>query len=79
MAPLPGIEYWFVERGAVRVHKTGATTSSSTTSSGDCRNFDRREVSGADWMSWDEGLARLTFDNEREVGVAARRLHEEAG
>lgn len=75
--PLPEIEYWFVERRVVRVHKRVHYFLLSYVE-GDCRNFDRREVSGAAWMPWEEALARITFDNERGVVVAARRLDAEA-
>lgn len=73
IAPLPTIDYWFVERGTVRVHKRVHYFLLSYLG-GDCKDFDRREVSGAAWMPWEEALARLTFDNEREVVLAARQL-----
>jgi acetyl-CoA carboxylase carboxyltransferase component len=44
--------------------------------SGDPADYDRREVSGAEWMSWDEGIARLTFENERKAVQAAREIVE---
>ena len=46
--------------------------------SGDPADFDAREVSGAGWFSWDAGIARLTFDNERRVVARARDLLEPA-
>jgi hypothetical protein len=41
---------------------------------GSTADFDAREVSGADWFSWDEGMTRLTFDNERQVVAQARKI-----
>ncbi len=76
VAPLPGVEYWYVERGLARIHKTvdyflldyvGGTT----------EDFDAREVSGASWFSWDEGISRLSFDNERQVVTLAREVREQ--
>jgi 8-oxo-dGTP pyrophosphatase MutT (NUDIX family) len=66
VAPLPGVEYWFVEKGIHRVHKQ-VDYFLLTYVSGDEANFDAREVSGAAWFSWDEGLSRLSFENERRV------------
>jgi 8-oxo-dGTP pyrophosphatase MutT (NUDIX family) len=66
VAPLPGVEYWFVEKGTHRVHKE-VDYFLLTYVSGDEADFDAREVSGAAWFSWDEGLARLSFENERKV------------
>ena len=69
--------------GRVLVRREGApagstsrwTTSCSTYVSGDTADFDAREVSGADWFSWDEGIAQLSFENERRVVRAgARRI-----
>ena len=77
VAALPDIEYWFVERREVRVHKRVHYFLLSYLS-GDCADFDRREVSGAAWLPWEEALRRLSFDNERRVVAEARRLHEEA-
>ena len=74
-APLPGVEYWFVDRGRKRVHKTVDYFLLDFVS-GDAANYDRREVSGAEWMSWDEGIARLTFENERKAVQAARSIVE---
>ncbi|HWM95123.1 MAG TPA: NUDIX hydrolase [Thermoanaerobaculia bacterium] len=72
-APLPGVEYWFVDRGRKRVHKTVDYFLLDFVS-GDPADYDRREVSGAEWMSWDEGIARLTFENERRAVRVAREL-----
>ena len=77
VAPLSGVEYWYVERGTRRVHKTVDYYLLSYVS-GDTADFDTREVSGAAWFSWDEGIAKLSFDNERRVVLEARRLAESA-
>ncbi|HSG39788.1 MAG TPA: NUDIX hydrolase [Thermoanaerobaculia bacterium] len=78
VAPLPGVEYWFIERGNRRVHKW-VDYFLLTYVGGDAANFDAREVSGAGWFSWDEGIAKLTFDNERQVVVQARRIADANG
>lgn len=74
-APLPGVEYWFVDRRKRRIHKTVDYFLLDFVS-GDPANFDPREVSGAEWMTWEEGLARLTFDNERKAVETAREICE---
>ncbi|RPH53895.1 NUDIX hydrolase [bacterium] len=73
LAPLPPVEYWYIEKGRRRVHKTVEYYLLSYVS-GNTADFDAREVSGADWFSWEEGLARLSFENERRVVLEARRL-----
>lgn len=73
IAPLPGVEYWFIERGLRRVHKRVDYFLLSYVS-GDAADFDAGEVSGAEWFPWDEGIARLTFDNERRVVRQAREI-----
>jgi 8-oxo-dGTP pyrophosphatase MutT (NUDIX family) len=70
---LPGVEYWFVDQGKKRVHKTVDYFLLDYVS-GDAADYDRREVSGAEWLSWEEGLARLTFQNERKAVEAAREM-----
>jgi 8-oxo-dGTP pyrophosphatase MutT (NUDIX family) len=72
VAPLPAVEYWFNERG-VRIHKRVDYFLLAFVD-GDAENFDRKEVSGAAWFSWEEGISRLTFANERRVAEAARGL-----
>jgi 8-oxo-dGTP pyrophosphatase MutT (NUDIX family) len=42
--------------------------------SADAADFDAQEVSGAEWFSWEEGLAKLSFENERKVVEQARRI-----
>jgi 8-oxo-dGTP pyrophosphatase MutT (NUDIX family) len=72
IATLPPVEYWFNERG-VRIHKR-VDYYLLVFVSGDAADYDRKEVSGAAWFSWDDGLERLTFANERRVVEAARAL-----
>lgn len=73
VAPLPGVDYRFAERGRRLVDKH-VDYFLLDFLAGDESNFDPKEVSGAAWFSWDEALARLTFDNERRVVAAAREL-----
>lgn len=73
VAALPEIEYWYVEKGNLRVHKR-VDYFLLEYESGDAADFDAREVSGAGWFGWDEGLAKLSFDNERRVAEQARVL-----
>lgn len=73
VAPLPGVEYWFVEKGSRRVHKRVDYFLLSYVS-GDAADFDVQEVSGAEWFSWDEGIAKLSFENERKVVLQAREI-----
>jgi 8-oxo-dGTP pyrophosphatase MutT (NUDIX family) len=75
VAPLPHIEYAFSERG-VRIRKR-VDYYLLEYESGDPANFDPVEVSGAGWFAWEDGLARLTFDNERRVAEAAHQVHRE--
>jgi 8-oxo-dGTP pyrophosphatase MutT (NUDIX family) len=71
---LPGVEYWYVEKGAARrIHKQ-VDYYLLEYESGDAADFDPQEVSGAAWFPWDEGIARISFDNERRVLEQARRL-----
>jgi 8-oxo-dGTP pyrophosphatase MutT (NUDIX family) len=70
---LPGVEYWFVEKGTRRIHKQVDYFLLEFVE-GDVANFDPQEVSGAHWFSWDEGIAKLSFDNERRVAEEARKL-----
>lgn len=71
-APLPQISYRFVERG-VRIHKK-VDYFLLDFEEGDVANFDRKEVSGAAWFVFEEGVRRLSFDNERQVAQAALEL-----
>lgn len=71
LAPLPVIEYCFLDRKERRVRKTVQYFLLGYVG-GDTADYDRGEVSGAQWFPWREGLAALTFDNEREVARQAR-------
>jgi 8-oxo-dGTP pyrophosphatase MutT (NUDIX family) len=73
VAPLPGVEYWFVEKGPCRVHKKVDYFLLDYVS-GHSVDFDPDEVSGTGWFSWEAGIARLTFENERKVVRRAREL-----
>jgi 8-oxo-dGTP pyrophosphatase MutT (NUDIX family) len=73
LAPLPPVEYWYIEKGRRRVHKKVEYYLLSYVS-GNTADFDAREVSGADWFSWEDGITRLSFENERRVVLEARRL-----
>jgi 8-oxo-dGTP pyrophosphatase MutT (NUDIX family) len=75
VAPLSEVEYWFVEKGARRVHKRVDYFLLDYVS-GSAADFDAAEVSGAEWFSWDEGIAKLSFDNERRVVLQARDILE---
>jgi 8-oxo-dGTP pyrophosphatase MutT (NUDIX family) len=74
-APLATVDYWFVERDRRRIHKQVDYFLLDYVG-GDNADYDRGEVSGAEWLDWDEGLRRLTFENEREVVRQARALAE---
>src|SRR5512134_1206580 len=54
VAPLPGVEYWYIERGARRIHKKVDYFLLEYVS-GDPADFDADEVSGAGWFSWSAG------------------------
>lgn len=73
VAALPEIEYRYVEKARLRVHKR-VDYFLLEYLSGDAADFDAREVSGAGWFSWEEGLAKLSFENERRVAEQARKL-----
>lgn len=71
-AGLPQIRYRFIERG-VRIQKK-VDYFLLDFIEGDVANFDRKEVSGAAWFLLEEGVRRLSFDNERQVAQAALEL-----
>ncbi|HYL06133.1 MAG TPA: NUDIX hydrolase, partial [Thermoanaerobaculia bacterium] len=73
VAALPEIEYWYLEKSKLRIHKR-VDYFLLEYQSGDAADFDAREVSGACWFTWEEGLAKLSFDNERRVAAQARQL-----
>jgi len=78
LAPLPDVEYWFVERGTRRIHKR-VHYYLMAYEDGDPSNYDPEEVSGAGWFTWEEALGRLTFANERKVVEEARALIAQGG
>jgi 8-oxo-dGTP pyrophosphatase MutT (NUDIX family) len=78
IATLPPVEYWYVERGNARIHKK-VDYYLLTYLSGSTDDFDPEEVSGAEWLSWEEGLSRLSFDNERQVVSTAREILRSRG
>jgi hypothetical protein len=73
VAPLPGIEYWFVEQRTRRIHKR-VDYYLLDFQSGDASDFDPEEVTSAEWFSWEDGIARLSFENERRVALEAWKL-----
>lgn len=73
LAPLPEVDYWYVEKRSLRIHKR-VEYFLLDYESGDAADFDAAEVSGAGWFGWDEALAKLSFENERRVARAARRI-----
>jgi len=75
VASLPGIEYWFVEKGSRRVHKQVEYFLLAYVS-GDAADFDASEVSGAEWFPWHTGILKLSFENERRVVKMAREIAE---
>jgi 8-oxo-dGTP pyrophosphatase MutT (NUDIX family) len=72
VAPLPEVEYWYVEKGRRRIHKRVDYFLLEYVG-GDAADFDAGEVSGAAWFSWEKGIAKLSFENERRVAEEARR------
>jgi len=72
VAPLPGVEYSFLQDGQ-RIEKR-VDYFLLEYESGDAAAGDPREVVGADWFPWEEGLHRLSFESERRVAGAAREL-----
>lgn len=77
VAPLPGIEYWFVEQRTRRIHKR-VDYYLLDYESGDISDFDPEEVTSAEWFSWEDGIARLSFENERRVALEAWKLSGDA-
>lgn len=78
VSSLSAIEYWYVEvaRGPRRkVHKR-VDFFLMQYRSGDVWHADAEEIVTAAWLTWDDALARLSFENERRVVEAARRLVE---
>jgi 8-oxo-dGTP pyrophosphatase MutT (NUDIX family) len=77
VAPLPGIDYFFVEKDGRRVRKH-VDYFLLEYLDGDETEFDRKEVDDARWFGWDEALERLSHANERRVAERARELDEAA-
>ena len=68
--PLPSIQYTFVERGLRRIRKH-VDYYLLDYLAGDEADFDRKEVDGAAWFSWSEGVATLSHANARRVAERA--------
>ncbi len=67
--PIDTIEYWYVGHSQgrkVRFHKWVHFYLMRYVS-GDIGDYDRREVAEARWVSLDEALAMLTYENERQM------------
>ena len=73
LMPLPSIDYTYDVEGRVRIHKR-VDYFLMAYEGGSELDFDPREVTAARWFGWKEALLQLSFDNEREVVRAARRL-----
>ncbi|HEX2253574.1 MAG TPA: NUDIX hydrolase [Thermoanaerobaculia bacterium] len=77
LAELPAIDYWFVQSGR-RIHKR-VDYFLLAYESGSTADFDSREVSGAEFLPWDEAERTLSFANERHVVAAAREAWARRG
>jgi len=73
VAPLPGIDYAFLEQGVRRIRKHVDYFLLSY-ESGNEAAYDPREVDGARWFPIGEAVVRLSFANERRVAVRALEL-----
>jgi len=73
VAPLPGIDYFFVEKDGRRVRKH-VDYFLLEYLDGDEAEFDPKEVDDARWFPWDEALERLSHANERRVAEKAREV-----
>lgn len=73
VAPLPSIDYSYEVDRRIRITKH-VDYYLMTYVDGSERDSDPREVIAAQWFAWEEALARLSFENEREVVRAAQRL-----
>ncbi len=69
-AALPSIQYTFVERGLRRIRKHVDYYLLDYVD-GHEADFDRKEVDGAAWFPWAEGVAKLSHANERRVAQRA--------
>ena len=72
VAPLPSIEYRYAAGPRAEVHKRVDYYLMSY-EGGSEADSDPREVLQARWWSWEEAIAVLSFDNERQVAEQARR------
>lgn len=73
VADLGPLEYRYRGRQGRKIHKRVDYFLCSYIS-GSTDDFDRHEVSGAQWMPWQQALELLTFDNERELVRRAHRI-----
>lgn len=75
---LPAIEYTYFEtiRGPRRRVIKRVDFFLMQYRHGDVWNADAEEVCTAAWMTWDNALERLSFENERSIVTAARRFVE---
>ncbi|MGE4191647.1 MAG: NUDIX hydrolase [Thermoanaerobaculia bacterium] len=78
LAPVSGIDYTFVERGARRIRKH-VDYFLLAYESGSETDFDPREVVGAQWFPWAEALEKLSHANERRVAEEAWRIARREG
>jgi 8-oxo-dGTP pyrophosphatase MutT (NUDIX family) len=76
VAPLPGIDYAFVERGLRRIQKH-VDYFLLEYESGSEADFDPHEVVSARWFAWPEAIAKLSHANERRVAERAWALVRE--
>lgn len=76
VAPLPGIDYTFIERGLRRIQKH-VDYFLLEYESGSETDFDPHEVVSARWFAWAEAVAKLSHANERRVAERAWALFRE--
>lgn len=68
--PLPSIQYTFVERGLRRIRKHVDYFLLDYVEGSEA-DFDCKEVDGAAWFDWADGVAKLSHANERRVAQRA--------
>jgi 8-oxo-dGTP pyrophosphatase MutT (NUDIX family) len=76
-APLPSIQYSFVERGLRRIRKHVDYYLLDYVEGSEA-DYDRKEVDGAAWFPWAEGVAKLSHANERRVAERAWEMTRSA-